>query len=282
MTAMYLIFVAGVVIVAAAGLYVLLANPTRAGWIQNCLGRLGRVRDAAVAELGRYLGALFVLIAGCGAIFIVLWPVGRIARRYKPNIDKPVINWTMSHVSYHGTWHKLNAAYTHLGNHNVTTPVFLAAAVVFALLWYKRGWWIPLLIFPAALFFEKFGQSALAKVADRPKVPSLPDLGTYPSGGCARFLLAYGLVWFMVCATFPQISRRIRVIGFAVVAIGGFIEGYTRLYLIKHWMMDILAGWALGALLLMVFIGTAYALVRRAAPAVAGRRRSATAEPDAA
>lgn len=263
LTAMYGVFVVGVVIIAFVGGVILTTTPTQAGWVQNVLGRLGRVRDAAVAELGRYFGALFLLIAGAGATFIVMWPFGRIARRYKPNIDAPFLRWTKKHISHHGAWHHLNAAYTHIGNHNVTTPVYFAAAIVFALLWIKRGWWIPILIFSAALGFEKFEQAALGKVADRPKVPQLTDFGTYPSGGCARFLVVYGLIWFMTCVTFPQISRRLRVVGFTVVGIGAFIEGYTRVFLIKHWLMDVIGGWLFGALLLMVLIGSAYALVRR-------------------
>jgi hypothetical protein len=260
---MFAIFVVGVVLVAFVGATILITAPTTQGWLAAVMGRFHRARDAVAVELGRYVGALFVLIAGAGVAFIIGWPFGRIARRYKPNIDAPFLRWTKKHVRAHGAWHHLNALYTHLGNHNVTTSIYGIAAVLFALLWIKRGWWIPPLVFAAALGFEKFGQAALGKVADRPPVPQIPDLGTYPSGGCARFVVEFGILWFMTCATFPQISRRVRVIGYTVVAVGAFIEGYTRIYLIKHWMMDVLGGWLFGSLLLIALIGAVHALVQR-------------------
>ena len=62
---------------------------------------------------------------------------------------------------------------------------------------------------------------------------------------------------YLILLTWPAISRPWRVAGFTVVALLAFIEGYTRIYLIKHWSMDVVGGWLFGTLLLLALIGAA-------------------------
>jgi membrane-associated phospholipid phosphatase len=266
MTVAYVAFVVGVVLVAVVGLVVFVTTPSPDGWCQNLFGRLDRVRDACVSELGRYGGAVAVLLASAAAAVIVAWPFGRFARRYKPNIDAPFLRWTKKHVSYHGSWHHINEILTHLGDRSVIKIIGLVAAVVFAALWARRGFWIPPLIMAAALGFEKFGQSALAKVVSRQPTPKLPDLGTYPSGGCARLVVTYGMVFYLVLLTWPSIGRRWRIAGFTAVGVLAWVEGYTRIYLIKHWGLDVVGGWLFGTLMLLALIAAASCFKPRATP----------------
>jgi membrane-associated phospholipid phosphatase len=262
MTAAYVIFVVGVLVVAGVGGLVLVTNPTEAVWFQNALGRLGRIRDTCVEELGRYLGALAVLLAGAAAAVIICWPVGRFARRYVSSIDEPFMRWTQRHVAATGSWHHFNAVVTNMGNRPVIKIVVPVAAVVLAALWARRGFWIPIVVVTLGYVFEKFGQTVLSKVADRPKT-SFPNFGTYPSGGCARLIVVYGLIWYLVLLTFPSLGRRWRVLGFTVIAILAWVEGYTRIYLIKHWALDVVGGWLFGTLLLLAAIGAASCFARR-------------------
>jgi membrane-associated phospholipid phosphatase len=264
MTVAYVSWVLGVLIVAGAGLLVYVTTPTKAAWFQNLIGRLGRIRDAAVDELGRYGGAVVVLLAGAAAAVIISWPFGRFARRYKPNIDAPFLRWTRKHVSNHGSWHHINSVLTNMGNRPVIKILVPVGAVVLAALWARRGFWIPILVVPLGYVFEKFGQSALSKVVARQPTPTLPDFGTYPSGGCARLIVVYGLIWYMVTITFPAMGRFWKVAGFTVVAILAFVEGYTRIYLIKHWGLDVVGGWLFGTLLLLALIGAASCFKPRA------------------
>lgn len=257
MTIASLAFVVGVLVVTAGGLFMFVRTPTKAAWCQQLLGRLGRVRDSCVAELGRYAGAVAVLLASASAAVIVCWPFGRFARRYKPNIDAPFLRWTRKHVSYHGSWHHINAILTHMGNRPTIKIIGLVVAVVFAALWARRGFWIPPLIMAASLGFEKFGQATLAKVVSRQPTPTLPDFGTYPSGGVARLIVTYGMVFYLVLLTWPAIGRRWRIAGFTAVGILAWVEGYTRIYLIKHWGLDVVGGWLFGTLLLLALIAAA-------------------------
>jgi membrane-associated phospholipid phosphatase len=261
-TIAYLSFLVGVVLVAAIGLFVYARTPIQAAWLQDLLGRLGRIRDACVDQLGRYGGAVAVLLATSAAAVVVCWPFGRFARRFEPQIDAPFLRWTQRHVKSHGSWYHLNSILTHMGNRPQIKIISLVAAVVFAALWARRGWWIPPLIIAAALGFEKFGQSVLAKVVDRPS-PGLPRFGTYPSGGCARLVVTYGIIFYLILLTWPSISRRWRVAGFTAIAILSWVEGYTRIYLIKHWGMDVVGGWLYGTLLLLALIAAASCFMPR-------------------
>jgi membrane-associated phospholipid phosphatase len=151
-----------------------------------------------------------------------------------------------------------------MGNRPVIKFIVPIGAVVLALIWayQKRGWWIPLLVVPLSYVFEKFGQSALGKVVARPPT-RFTGFGTYPSGGCARLLVVYGVVWYMTYLTFPKMGRRWRVAGFTVVAMLAYIEGYTRIFLIKHWGMDVVGGWLFGTLLMLAVIAAASCFARR-------------------
>jgi membrane-associated phospholipid phosphatase len=265
MTFPYLVFVLGIAVVAGVGMFVYVKTPTKASWCQALLGRLGRVRDSCVTELGRYGGAIAVLLASAAAAVILCWPFGRFARRYKPNLDAPFLRWTKSHVSYAGAWHHLNEVLTRMGDRSVIKVIAVVAAVVFAVLWAHRGFWIPPLILAAALGFEKFGQAALAKVVDRQPTPQLPDLGTFPSGGCARLIVTYGIIFYLVLLTWPSISRRWRIAGFTAVAVLAWVEGYTRIYLIKHWGLDVVGGWLYGTFMLIAMIAMASCFKPRSA-----------------
>ena len=256
MTAAYTCFAIGLLVVIAGGVLVYLTTPTKAGWLQNLLGRLARIRDVSIEQLGRAGAAVAVLLALSAAAVIICWPVGRFFRRFQPQIDGPILRWTLRRVKVVGRWHHLNVVLTQMGDRRQIQFCAVVAAVIFAALWVRRGWWIPPAILVTAIVFEKFAQSALAKVVARPPIP-LPAFGTYPSGGCARLVVLWGTVMYLILLTWPAISRPWRVAGFTVVALLAFIEGYTRIYLIKHWSMDVVGGWLFGTLLLLALIGAA-------------------------
>jgi len=267
MNVAYLCLAIGFLVVVAAGALVYVTTPTNAGWVRSFLGRLTRIRDVSVVQLGRAGAAVAVLLALSAAAVIITWPVGRFFRRFRPQIDGPILRWTMRHVNSTGTWHHVNFVVTHMGNRRQIQICAVVAAVIFAALWVRRGWWIPPVILGSAIVFEKFGQAALAKVVDRPPT-GLPGFGTYPSGGCARTVILWGTVMYLILLTWPTISRLWRVAGFTVVALLAFVEGYTRIYLIKHWSMDVVGGWLFGTLLLLAIIGASSCFKPcRAAPA---------------
>ena len=83
---------------------------------------------------------------------------------------------------------------------------------------------------------------------------ALPNFGTYPSGGCARLIVTYGIIVYLALLTWPSLGRRWRVAGFTAVAVLAWVEGYTRIYLIKHWGLDVVGGLLYGTLMLLALI----------------------------
>jgi membrane-associated phospholipid phosphatase len=256
MTVAYVSFVAGIVIVALGGAALWRLEPTGRPAVRRGLSRLTHIREACRDELGDHLAALVIILACAAGAVAVAWPVGRFARRFQPHIDEPFLRWTQSHTTYHGTWHHINARLTLMGNRPEIKVICIVATVAFALLWIRRGWWKPVLIMAGTFGLEKMGQMVLKLVVDRSK-PDLPGFGAYPSGGVARLITVYGMIFFLVLLTWPQIKRTWRVVGFTVVGILAFTEAYTRIYLIKHWGMDVVGGLLFGTLLLLGLMAAA-------------------------
>jgi hypothetical protein len=271
----FLYAVIGVLLVVGCGVLVYVTTPTNAAWVQNLLGRLAEIRRVCVEQLGRYFGALAVLLALSAAAVLVTWPFGRFARRFKDQIDAPILRYTQHHLVPTGTWHHINEAVTAVGGRLQIKVVVVVASVVFGVLWARRGWWIPGLVLVTSYIAVKLGQVVLADVADRPPVP-LPGFEKFPSGGCARIIVTYGLVVYFALLTWPAISRRWRVAGFTAVAVLAFLEGFTRVVLVRHWGMDVVGGCIFGTLMLLAFIAATSCF---APGASAAREVESTSEP---
>jgi hypothetical protein len=251
-----LIFALGTVLVPLLGVVVYRTRPVDARWVQGVLARLRRIRATCETEIGRYLAAAAILLALAGATVVVAWPIGRMARRFVKDIDQPVFRWNARHMSTHGAWHHFNSAATLTGSVANIQIATVVGIVVFAILWARRGWWIPPMLMAVAFIFEKFGQMLLSAVVARPSLP-LPGWGSYPSGGVARILVTYGMIMYLVVLTWPRISRAWRVTGFTVVVMLAWIESFTRIYVQKHYLMDVLGGWIFGPLFLLALIAGA-------------------------
>src|SRR6266567_2690145 len=80
-------------------------------------------------------------------------------------------------------------------------------------------------------------------------------LGTFPSGGCDRILVLYGLIAYLIWREVSG-TRRTAIWSAGAVAALAFNEAYSRQYLTLHWTTDILSGLVYGGLILAVFIAT--------------------------
>lgn len=81
---------------------------------------------------------------------------------------------------------------------------------------------------------------------------SVGGVGPFPSGGCTRIVIVCGLVGYLLAREYRS-SRMSIGIGVGVVAIAYF-EGFSRIYLGKHWFVDCLGGLFFGTALLLVMI----------------------------
>ncbi len=101
--------------------------------------------------------------------------------------------------------------------------------------------------------------STIKLVVERPRPTSdvvrvLTQVGemSYPSGHVVGYVSLYGLLFFLVYVLFKRSWRRttaLTVLGMMVASIG-----VSRIYLGHHWASDVLGGYALGTLYLLLLI----------------------------
>lgn len=228
---------------------------------RSALERLAAIRTALVAQAGGLVAAAVILLAGASMIVLVCWPLGELAQALEAPIDVPAFEWMQARSVPDDAWGRLSTTVTMMGDPQPMRAIVAIAAVGFAVAWRRRRWWIPPLILVTTLELEWYLQKLLAAVVDRGHPPV--ETGTYPSGGSARAVAIFGVIFFLILLTRPGISRRWRVVGWSIVALLAAVEGYTRFYLLKHWITDIPGGWIFGAMVLLVMMAAGSALVAR-------------------
>ena len=247
-------------LVALVGaLVVMRTQPGPGRGVVAALGRrLGASADASVTQLGRVWTAAFVLLAGFGFAILSMWPLGELAHALEDAVDWPVFNWFEARQD-DGWWHSLWLTLTQLGNRPETQLLTVVFAVALAGWWAltRRRWWVPLLVLPVGYLFEKYGQMVIKVVVDRGHPPTTD--GTWISGGCARLTVVYGLVFFLACYG-RRLSRRTWAIGWSALAFLMMVEAYSRTYLLKHWVTDVVGGLAYGLVVLLTMMAVTVVL----------------------
>jgi hypothetical protein len=243
--------------------------------------RGGIAVHAAAEQLGAVTAAVIVALAGTGLALAVLWPLGRLAHLAEPFTDVPIFDWLQARQV--ASWSRLWRFLTDIGSLNLTQAITVAGSVVLAVLYARRRWWIPPLVLCSGYLMEKYLQQALKLVVDRGHPPT--TLGTWPSGGCARVILVYGLIVYFSLRWRETESLRAWVAGWSLVALAASIQAYARLYNLEHWFTDVAGGLLFGVILLLTMTGVAWVLsVSHTQPLRDGSRknRAATsvADPD--
>jgi hypothetical protein len=244
--------------VIAAGL---LSTATVHRWREpqalQSLRRRGSTAGRATAEqLGRFTTAAILALTGAGLALAVLWPLGRLAHLVEAFTDVPIFHWLQARrVS---PWSHLWRFLTDIGSLNVTQSLTVAGSVVFAVMFARRRWWLPPLVMCSGYLMEKYLQQALKLVVDRGHPPT--TLGTWPSGGCARVILVYGLIVYFYLRWRETSSMRTWVAGWSLVAFAATIQAYARLYNLEHWFTDVAGGLVFGVILLLTMTGVAWLL----------------------
>lgn len=215
---------------------------------------------ALTGALGAPAAALTVLLTGAAATIVVMWPLGHVAKLAEKQIDVPLFQFAQARPG-HPAWTTTNQVLTLMGNRTEVKVVCVVAAVLLTYAWRRRGWWVPITVITVAFGTEKYLQKILAKVVDRGHPPT--TLGTYPSGGCARLIAIYGTILFLALLTSTRPRRSVRFSLWLLLSTAGFIEGYTRIYLLKHWFTDVVGGWIFGSLLLVVLVSAITVLTER-------------------
>ena len=240
---------------------------------------LRRPRVAALlarTDLARrtWVGVLVVslawLLVGFVAVVALGWVFGELVR-FPPAVavDRAVYRFFLRGraPALDTVWNTV----TRVGDVAFVTVAAVVIGVVFSIL---RRSPLPALLAALSVVGERALQRGLELAVGSP-APSaalaVGKPGPFPSGGAARAMATYGLAAFLVWTMRPR--ARVAVAAWAVAAALIFVEGYTRVYLGRHWPVDVLGGWLAGALWLLVLIGLD-ALARPSAGASAGGRRT--------
>jgi membrane-associated phospholipid phosphatase len=210
--------------------------------------------DAAVTLRGArpsIVGMLLILTVGALAVYAVTCLLGVLVVHTAPGLDRSINTWTTGHQVH--VMKALMNRLTKIGN-TWTTWGAAAAAAVWLAAFYRRHKWLPPVVFGAAIVIDHYLTLALRHTFHRPGPPASP-LGTFPSGGCDRIIVFYGLIAYLI---WREVSGRKSTAAWlaGVVAVLGFTEAYSRVYLTLHWFTDAVSGLVYGCLILTVFIAT--------------------------
>lgn len=197
------------------------------------------------------VGLLLILAVGAVAVYALTCLLGVLVVHAGPHIDQPIYTWMGRHRVH--LWKSAMTRATKVGDTWTTWGAAVTAAVCLAA-FYRSHKWLPPVALGAAIVFDHFLTQALRHTFHRVGPPDSP-LGTFPSGGCDRIIVFYGLVAYLIWREISG-SRRAAIWSAGVVAALAFSEGYSRFYLTLHWFTDIISGLIYGCLILAVFIIT--------------------------
>jgi membrane-associated phospholipid phosphatase len=257
-----LLWPAGVGAILAAGALLARRDPAAMVGSRHGSSRLlgWTARHAGSRWLWRRLITVgLVLVAGLAVTYLVTALAGLLIVHSGHVIDQPLFRWLAGHRSH--KWSKVMSETTQFGYKWTTWGAAAAAGVCLAFIWREHRW-VPPVALGSLIVIDHFLVRVLTVTFHR--VPPPGTGGTFPSGGCDRVIVFYGLIAYML---WREVSGRrgAAIWAAAVVAALGFNESYSRTYLGLHWFTDTLGGLLCGGLELVAFV--------LAVQAVAGRRR---------
>lgn len=220
------------------------------------------------SQYRRLAVATVVLGVGLAAAFLVMTVAGLIIVHGGPTIDKPLFNWLAAHHREH-VWKSLMSETTQFGYKWTTWGAAATAGVILALTWGENRW-LPPVVLGSLIVVDHYVVRVITVTFHRVPPPGATQ-GTFPSGGCDRVIVFYGLIAYLLWRELS--GRRGPLIWAAgVVAALGFNESYSRTYLGLHWFTDTIGGLLLGCLELAVFVVAVELAAPRRVPAlIAGR-----------
>ncbi|MEU7142166.1 phosphatase PAP2 family protein [Nocardia sp. NPDC046473] len=167
-------------------------------------------------------------------------------------IDSPLSNWAITHRN--DTLTPIATTVSNLGGPLAMTILATLAVITFG--W--RGRW------PETALVAATGLGAWAlsdggkRLIDRPRPPAIHQIvlktnPAYPSGHSLGSIAVVGIVAILLI---PHLRSPVTRWIAALAAIA-FIAavGFSRIYLGVHWPTDVLGGWAVGALWVIICLG---------------------------
>ncbi|HEX3326030.1 MAG TPA: bifunctional DedA family/phosphatase PAP2 family protein [Actinomycetota bacterium] len=201
--------------------------------------------------LGLSLTIEILLIGAAG------WALGIVGQDVAAHDDLELVDVPVDHFFIHHREPWLTTVMrtiTALGSSRILLPVVIVAGVI----WWARARSLR----PGLVLFGSYaGALALSNVVkllvDRPRPPAGLMLvhvtgSAFPSGHAAQSIAVYGVLAALLAGSGASWTTKVMSWSAALLLSG--IIGVSRLYLGAHWLTDVLAGWALGALWLFALV----------------------------
>jgi hypothetical protein len=208
----------------------------------------GGQRDIGAAVAGSCQVGVLAAI-GAVVVFGLMCLLGLLVVNHGLSIDRPVFNFMSTHHVH--AMKALMDRLTKIGDTWTCWGAAVAAAICLTVTWRDKRW-LPAAALASAIVIDHYTTSSLRHVFHRLGPPTSP-LGTYPSGGCDRCIIFFGLIAYLLWREFSG-RRSTAIAAGAVVAGLGFNEAFSRVYLSLHWFTDALSGLVYGGLLLLAFV----------------------------
>jgi membrane-associated phospholipid phosphatase len=146
---------------------------------------------------------------------------------------------------------------TNVLSRSADTAGAVAIATLVAIILARRRRWHDVGVLVVGLAFELLTFLAVNFLIDRPrpavpKLGSVPSTSSFPSGHCAAALVIYASVAIFVSAGGGRPA--IRVLAWAGALIMPLAVGFSRVYRGMHHPLDVAAGLAMGAAVLVVVL----------------------------
>ncbi|PXX65336.1 undecaprenyl-diphosphatase [Nocardia tenerifensis] len=203
---------------------------------------------------------LLALPAAVLAVFVVVLTVGVLGGTGLTAIDSPVSNWAIAHRN--GTLTPLAILVSNLGGTVAMTIVATLSVIVFAWRGYRREAVLVTVVGLGSWVLVDGGKNLIGRA--RPPIAEHIVVKTnyaYPSGHSLGSMAVIGILAVLLI---PRLRRpAMRWIAAIAAAIFVAAVGLSRIYLGVHWPTDVLGGWSLGALLVLVCVAGYRLLERR-------------------
>ena len=154
---------------------------------------------------------------------------------------------------------KISFWITFLGNYK-TVIVFSTLFIVILLLWHKKHLIMPLIISVAG----SAGLADLIKmIINRPRPTGVipvyyETLSSFPSGHSVIAVALYGFIFYVISRSLYKKKKAFQFVGFLFVTIIiVFFIGLSRLYLGVHYFSDVIGGYLIGMIALLVAVALA-------------------------
>jgi membrane-associated phospholipid phosphatase len=204
---------------------------------------------AALALLS--IEMIVVLSLFLGALILFVNMVRRVFVLENNRFDDKVFTYLQNHVSDENN--QVMVFFTFLGKHEFLIPVNLMLIAYF--LFIKKHRWYSIKVPAIALssLALMFGLKHLFD-RDRPLIPLLEEARglSFPSGHALMSVTFYGLLIYIVFKGFKNKALKWTLISLLLILI--LIIGFSRIYLRVHYASDVIAGFSVGLLWLVICV----------------------------